>query len=455
MVSVHPCNVLCSYLHSLVFQVAVGNILPNEEVSIELIYATELSEDEESDSVRFHLPTHIGARYGHAPTISGTQATTVDVAVSVESIAPIRKIGSPSHSISTELGPDSSLPNAQELPFSNYARVSFYSTAPLDKDFVLNIQSAGLDAPRCIAELHLNNDTVALSLTLVPKFNLPDRASQEFIFLVDRSGSMQGHRIAAARKALVIMLRSLPRKDTIFQIVSFGNKTTFMWPQGRLYDQETLDYATQHVDGMSADYGGTEIQGALSMTFSKRRTDRATNVFVLTDGDVWNLDGVLAEVTNAVEASKDNAPLRVFCLGIGNSASTAMCQGLARCGKGACMMVGEQEASMTGKIARLVKAARMPVLKDITVDWGRKSTQTEKELEEDFEIVDDEESPPKEKPKLNIFNESVSHMEVDASTPPPPKRIVLPAPSEVQQSPAKVEILLSGVRLYVYAILQG
>jgi hypothetical protein len=46
-----------------VFQVAVGNIPPKEQIKIEPIYATELSEDEENDSVRFYLPVHVGARY--------------------------------------------------------------------------------------------------------------------------------------------------------------------------------------------------------------------------------------------------------------------------------------------------------------------------------------------------------------------------------------------------------
>ncbi|KAJ7789557.1 hypothetical protein B0H14DRAFT_3573281 [Mycena olivaceomarginata] len=172
-----------------VFQVSVGNIPSNEQVQIELVYATELSEDEENDSIRFHLPVHIGARYGEAPQskpffggntfISSSSPTPfLTLAMSVEAIAPISKIGCPSHSVSTELGPDPKLPNFKELPFSNYARVSLSSDSPLDKDFVLTIKSAGLDAPRCVAELHPEHDTVALGLTLVPRFKLPDLSRQ-------------------------------------------------------------------------------------------------------------------------------------------------------------------------------------------------------------------------------------------------------------------------------------
>ncbi|KAJ7206043.1 vault protein inter-alpha-trypsin domain-containing protein, partial [Mycena pura] len=143
-----------------VFQVSVGNIPSKEQVKIELVYATELSEDEENDSVRFHLPMHIGVRYGQAPASLNTPVTSsskspfLKVAMSVEAVSPIAKIGSPSHAVSTELGPDPSLPNFKELPFPNYARVSLSSDSALDKDFILTIKSAGLDAPRCVAELH-------------------------------------------------------------------------------------------------------------------------------------------------------------------------------------------------------------------------------------------------------------------------------------------------------------
>ncbi|KAJ7482227.1 von Willebrand factor type A domain-containing protein [Mycena galericulata] len=460
-----------------VFQVSVGNIPSNEQVQIELVYATELAEDEESDSIRFHLPVHIGARFGSAPqsaptpfrrtvfTSSASPTPFLNIALSVEAIAPISKIGCPSHTVSTELGPDPKLPNFKELPFSNYARVSLSSDSALDKDFVLTIKSAGLDAPRCIAELHPTHDTVALGLTLVPRFKLPDLSRQEFVFLVDRSGSMGGKRIDAAKKALVVMLRALPHQDSLFQIVSFGNRTTFLWSGGsKPYNQETLEEATRHVDGMRADYGGTEIRNALQECFKKRRLDRPMSVLVLTDGDVWDLDGVLNEVKSAVAGAPATAYLRVSVLGIGNSASTAMCEGIARLGNGTCMMVGEEETSFTGKIARMLKAARTPPISNITVDWGRAAPAAPKKVmvqgeadEDDFEMVEQHTSEKPEKKKtLNIFDEAIDDPLETGSTPaPPPPPVVLPPPPAVQQAPFKIQNLFPNIRLNVYAILQG
>ncbi|KAF7345067.1 hypothetical protein MVEN_01670000 [Mycena venus] len=433
-----------------VFQVSVGNIPAKQQKTI---LSASIS------------PVHIGARYGQAPTPMSPQNPFADpssflkIAMSVESTSPILKIGCPSHAVSTELGPDPALPNFKELPFSNYARVSLASDSPLEKDFVLTIKSAGLDAPRCVAELHPapSHDTVAMALTFVPRFKLPDLARQEFVFLVDRSGSMESQRIAAARKALVVMLRSLPHKDSFFQIVSFGSHTTSLWESGsKPYNQETLEEATRHVDGMQADYGGTEIRSALEACFTGRKVDRPTSVFVLTDGEAWDLDGVLEEVKTAVAGAPENAPLRVSVLGIGDQVSTAMCEGIARVGHGTCMLVGEQEASFTGKIARLLKASKTPVISNISVDWGRPLAEVAKppEAEDDFEMVE-EAAGAQKKQALNVFDEFVDPTQVDETWAPPPPAVILPAPSTVQQSPFKIRNLFPGVRLNVYAILQG
>ncbi|KAJ7468641.1 von Willebrand factor type A domain-containing protein, partial [Mycena latifolia] len=460
-----------------VFQMAVGNIQPKEQVQIELIYATTLSEDEENDSVRFHLPVHIGARYGQGPSteIGGynwahfwpVNSAFLEIFVNVETTAPITKIGCPSHSVSTELGPDPALPNAQELTFSNYARVSLSSDSALDKDYVLIVKSAGLDAPRCVAELHPIHPTVALALTLVPRFQLPDLSRQEFIFLIDRSGSMSGQRIKAAKNALIVMLRSLPANDSQFQIASFGNGCTILWDGGsRPYNQATLDDATQHVDGMEANYGGTEIRAALQKCFETRKTDRPTAVFLLTDGEAWDVDGVLNEVKGAVAKAPARAYLRISVLGIGNSVSTAMCEGIARVGNGTCMMVGQQETTFTGKIARMLKAARTPMISNISVDWGVPIVEAAKppdvgEDEDSFVMVSNEanqntkgKGKEKEKTTLNIFDANVDPMQVDTQAVPAPPEVMLAPPPQVQQSPFQIRTISPGNRLNVYAILQ-
>jgi hypothetical protein len=212
------------------------------------------------------------------------------------------------------------------------------------------------------------------------------------------------------------------------------------------------------VDGMNADYGGTEIRKALQKCFETRKTDRPTSVFVLTDGQASDLDGVFKAVKGAVANAPTQGYLRVFVLGIGNSASTAMCEGIARVGNGTCMMVGEQETSFTGKIARMLKAARTPLITDIAVDWDVPAVEVPTAIEdEEFVMVHDEEAPDlKGKGKeMSVFDETLDPLQLENQPAPPPPEVVLSPPAQVQQSPFKIRMLGPGNRLNVYTILQG
>lgn len=64
-----------------------------------------------------------------------------------------------------------------------------------------------------------------------------------------------------------------------------------------------------------------------------------------------------------------SAPLRVFTLGIGDMISTATCEGIATAGNGVCLYATQAE-SIIGKCARLFRAGRTRILRDVIIDWG-------------------------------------------------------------------------------------
>lgn len=202
------------------------------------------------DEIRFQLPMSIGERYGTPPlelasTLAPDANTKVKIVVQIQTSGRILSIISPSHPGRIS---ESRYPTDLGRPSRRRSTVKFQPRSFLDRDFVLVVHAEGLDSPRCFAELyqdpdHREPDTVAMQLSIVPKFNLPALLSQEYIFVVDRSGSMGGDRINTSKHTLSILLRMLPAKGSIFNIFSFGNDVDGLWRQSCAYNQGNLNFA--------------------------------------------------------------------------------------------------------------------------------------------------------------------------------------------------------------------
>ena len=85
---------------------------------------------------------------------------------------------------------------------------------------------------------------------------------QEYIFVVDRSGSMSGGLMRNAKRALELFLKQLP-EGCKFNIYSFGSTYRKLWKESKLYEENNLAIANRHVKDMEANMGGTEIYSVL------------------------------------------------------------------------------------------------------------------------------------------------------------------------------------------------
>ncbi|XP_035697799.1 von Willebrand factor A domain-containing protein 5B1-like [Branchiostoma floridae] len=211
----------------------------------------------------------------------------------------------------------------------------------------------------------------AIMLSFFPDFSSipprdPSKIPGNFIFILDRSGSMSGANIAVptpgARETLLLFLKSLPT-CCVFNIVSFGSSYKPMFSTSVPYTQQNVDKASADIKKMRADMGGTNILSPLQWVFSAPVTSGyPRQVFLLTDGSVSNTGTVIDLVR------KNAYNTRCFALGIGPKASRSLVQGVGSAGGGAAELIQEGER-IQPKVVACLKRALQPCISDITVTW--------------------------------------------------------------------------------------
>jgi len=293
-------------IFSPVFIISIGSIPPKKTVTTHLMFVMELFDDDPKGTLRLQLPMSVGSRYGPPPAslptaVSASSQTRLSITVDIQMSGAIQDVTSPSH---------------KDIQFAPYItekdhtsrrrrRVTFASPTFLTQSFVLDVNGYGLDAPRCFAERDPRDpDTVAMQLTFVPTNELSPISTAEYLFLVDRSGSMKGPSIDRVKRALSGLLHMLPTERTFFNIFGFGSRVDSLWLESHQHDRMNLNLAVSsatmfvcssdhwlwlqvaYVEGMHANYGNTVLSTALEFVFKHRKLDISTIVFLLTDGEV-------------------------------------------------------------------------------------------------------------------------------------------------------------------------
>ncbi|CVK98594.1 related to Vault poly [Fusarium mangiferae] len=367
------------------FTTTIGNVPAGEKVQVDITYLGELKHDAQVDGLRFTIPTEIVPRYGDSQSLPSSNVLQKDgISFTIDAEMPdgsaIKSIQSPSHPLSVEIGTTSTT-KSQDPSLQRASATLQQGTTHLEEDFVVQVVATKLGEPSAILETHptIPNQR-AIMTTLVPKFKLPAE-KPEIVFICDRSGSMGGQ-IPGLKTALQIFLKSLP-VGVKFNICSFGSHFSFLWDRSQSYSQETLDKAVQHVETFDSDYGGTEMYQPFEATFKKRYKDMNLEVFLLTDGEIWDQDRLFQLINKEVADSKGAA--RVFSLGIGAGASTSLIEGIARAGNGFAQTVADDE-KMDKKVVRMLRGALFPHISDYSLEI--KYDKGDSSAEDDFELVE-------------------------------------------------------------------
>jgi hypothetical protein len=451
------------------FTTTIGNVPAGEKVQVDITYLGELKHDAQVDGLRFTIPTKIVPRYGDAESVGFSnviqkQGISFTIDVEMPDGSSIKSIQSPSHPLSVDIG-NTSTTKSQDPSLQRASATLQQSTDHLEQDFIVQVVATKLGEPSAILETHptIPNQR-AIMTTLVPKFKLPTE-KPEIVFVCDRSGSMGGQ-IPNLKAALEIFLKSLP-VGVKFNICSFGSSFTFLWDRSQTYSQESLDKAVQHVQTFESNYGGTEIYQPFEATFQKRYRDMNLEVFLLTDGEIWDQDRLFKLINTEVAQSEGTA--RVFSLGIGAGVSTSLIEGIARAGNGFAQTVGDNE-KMDKMVVRMLRGALSPHINDYSLEIKYEKVDSSTD-DDEFELVEKvadglkidttedsttEESEAPKKP-ISLFDNSADDDDTNMTDAPAidNKYDHLPAVSVPRylQTPSRIPALFPFNRTTVYVLL--
>ena len=186
----------------------------------------------------------------------------------------------------------------------------------------IKYKSCNTNLPTCIVQKL--GEKYAAMMSFIPysdeNTSIEDvEGTGEYIFVLDRSGSMRGDRIDLAKKAAILFLKSLPM-NSLFNIISFGTE----------FVSETI----KKIEKFLADMRGTNILEPLRSIFNNNPLDEyPRTIFLLTDGQVDNPDEVVSLI------KKESGKCKVHGFGIGSDVDPYLIEKYAKAGRGSANFV--------------------------------------------------------------------------------------------------------------------
>jgi len=346
-----------------VINLMVGNIRPGETVKVllELVAGVESRDD----GFRFRFPFTMAPCYHAEARMSlvdgqgnielpeerfgdvllpswqaGGELHRVGFGMEIRHPAGLAEVSSPSHPLRIGMGQEGSarteLAVAKDLP---------------DRDLVLDVR-AKETTPCVFSGVDDAGAGRVLALIPSPAFGATANAPRRLVFVVDRSGSMDGQPMAQALQAVRACLGALSEEDA-FGIVAFDDvpESFSLQPAGR-DARKDADGFLQQIDAR----GGTELGPAL-LKAAEMLPDGG-EVLLLTDGQVFG-----GEDIQALTKSKN---LRLHCLGIGSASQDRFLAQLAReCGGVSRFMTARERVDMAA--LELFSAIGNPVATEVAV----------------------------------------------------------------------------------------
>lgn len=340
---------LLEYIGQGLYQTSVFPIPPQAHRTVQIRYSQLLKKD--SGLVDLTLP--IGTAK-HSQRV----VEQLNVEVRVETNEPLRTIYSPSHGIDLQRPDDKHAVCKVAL---NRAHVT--------EDFRLlfGTQSGQLGT-HVVSYKPSDSEDGFFVLLVSPEIKRVDESPipRSMIFVLDRSGSMNGEKIKQAREALKFLIGQLRPQDT-FNIVAYDSAIESFRPELQRADAATVQAAQGYAAGLYAG-GSTNIDGALQ-TSLKMLTTKSVPSYVLFLTDGLPTVGERNEqriALNAKNANQVNA--RLFNFGVGYDVNSRLLDRLSRNNRGQSVYVRPNE-DIEASVSALYNKIGHPMLTDLAVSF--------------------------------------------------------------------------------------
>jgi Ca-activated chloride channel family protein len=242
-----------------------------------------------------------------------------------------------------------------------------------DRDFVLRIGTGSEAVSTAVTAVEdAEGGQGTFVLTLLPPLGAAVATPRDLVFVLDRSGSMAGWKMVAARRAVARMIDSLTGRDR-FGLLAFDNLIETPPELGtglRAAGDHARFQAVEFLSRLEA-RGGTEMAAPLA-----RALDLVTGpavgepagpgprdpaLVLVTDGQVGNEDQILRLLAPRLGG------VRVYTVGVDSAVNEAFLKRLAGLGGGACELV-ESEERLDAVMDRVHRRLGAPVLTDLELE---------------------------------------------------------------------------------------
>ena len=321
-----------------VFSMQVANIMPGDEIKVELTYNEILSA--EDGVYEFVYPAVVGPRYGGDASASSEETKWIQnpyfsegssdptgfaLDINMYSPLPINSMTSPSHKIDAQWDGKKSV--ALSLPDTGDAG---------NRDFILRYRLQDEKILTGLTRFKGDGENYFLLVSEPPSRVLPEQIpGRDYFFVIDISGSMHGFPLDTAKQLMENLLKNLRPGDR-FNILFFAGGSAMLSHHPLPATPANISRAKAMLMKQRGG-GGTELYPALQKVLSMHsEDDTSRNIVLITDGYISAEDRVFKLIDRNLHRNN------LFAFGIGSSVNRYLIEGVAKVGHAEPFVVTDQ-----------------------------------------------------------------------------------------------------------------